>query len=346
MNRALTATAQRDPSLAAIAMIYLLGAVFCLLGALAPPSPQTPRLLHGVLAAVGLTSAALLWWVSNRWAGRATTPLLHLALAVNTALTWLLMLNAATPTGRVLIGYNFVYLAMVAAYFLPQRQARVHAAMIVVAVVSVTRLSSPETNWMVGLVVTVSIVTVSEVLGRLATRLRTGATTDSLTGVLNRAAFTDVARDVLAAATRRGQQASLVVADLDDFKLINDEHGHTAGDEVLTLVASQWRGCLRAGDVLARLGGDEFVVLLPGANRVQAEAVVARMRTASSAQWSSGIATAAPGADLRSLFDEADRELYAKKAKRERRVNQRVAAVAPVRRPPGVVPAGAPRGTA
>jgi diguanylate cyclase (GGDEF)-like protein len=328
MNRALATPTQRDPALSAMAMIYLLGAVFCLLGALVPPSPQTPRLLHGVLAGVGLVGAAVLCWVSNRWAGRATGPLVHLALAVNTSLTWLLMLNAATPTGRVLVGYNFVYLAMVAAYFLPQRQARVHAGTIVVAVALVTRLSAPGTNWMVGLVVTVSIVTVSEVLGRLATRLRTGATTDSLTGVLNRAAFTDVARDVLAAATRRGQKTSLVVADLDDFKLINDEHGHTAGDEVLTLVASQWRSCLRAGDVLARLGGDEFVVLLPGANRVQAEAVVARMRSASSAQWSCGIATAVPGADLRSLFDEADRELYSQKARRGGQASG-VAAISP-----------------
>ena len=55
------------------------------------------------------------------------------------------------------------------------------------------------------------------------------------------------------------------------------------------------------------------------------------------------VATAAPGTDLRSLFDEADRELYAKKATRERRVSQLVGAVEPVRRPPGVVPVGAPR---
>jgi diguanylate cyclase (GGDEF)-like protein len=339
-------TPQRDPSLSAMAMIYLLGAVFCVLGAVAPPSPQTPRLLHAVLAAIGLAGGTLLCWVSNRWAGRGTTPLLHVALAVNTSLTWLLMLSAATPTGRLLIGYNFVYLAMVAAYFLPSRQARVHTTMIVVAVATVTYLSSTDTPWTVGLVVTVSIVTVAEVLGRLASRLRTGATTDSLTGVLNRAAFTDVAHEVLATASRRGQQVSLVVADLDDFKLINDVHGHTAGDEVLASVAEQWRGCLRSGDVLARLGGDEFVVLLPGANRSQADAVVERMHAASAVEWSSGIATVCVGSDLRSLFDEADRELYAKKSRRERRHSLAGDATAQVRRVAGVAPAGAPRGSA
>jgi diguanylate cyclase (GGDEF)-like protein len=317
VNRALTTTAQRDPSLSAMATIYLLGAVFCVLGVVAPPSVQTPRLLHGVLAVVGLVGGAVLWWVSARWAGRAPTPVLHLALALNSTLTWLLMLNAATPTGRVLIGYNFVYLAMVAAYVLPQRQARAQTAMIVVAVAVVTRVTAADTSWLVGLVVTVSIVTVSEVLGRLATRLRTGATTDSLTGVLNRAAFTDVARDVLAAAARRGRPVSLVVVDLDDFKLVNDQQGHTAGDRVLAQVAQDWRGCLRSGDVLARLGGDEFVVLLPGATGEQARHVVDRMRSATSVPWSSGVATAQPGTDLRTLFDEADRGLYSQKAGRQ-----------------------------
>jgi diguanylate cyclase (GGDEF)-like protein len=315
MNRALTTAAQRDPSLGALAMIYLLGGVFCLLGAVAPPSDRTPRLLHAVLAVVGLVVGALLWRVSDRWAGRATAPLLHVGLGLNTMLTALLMVNAATPTGRVLVGYNFVYLVMVAAYFLPLRESRVHAAAVVLAVMTVTQLTNHE-NWMVGLVVTMSVVTVSEVLGRLATRLRAGATTDSLTGVLNRGAFTQVAHDVLAAAARRGQPVSIVVADLDDFKLVNDQHGHTEGDRVLARVAQDWRSCLRAGDVLARLGGDEFVVLLPGANLAQAHEVVARMRSASSTSWSSGVATAVPGTDLRSLFDEADRELYTQKARR------------------------------
>jgi diguanylate cyclase (GGDEF)-like protein len=317
VNRPVTTTsAQREPALGAMAMIYLLGGVFCLLGAVAPPSTETPRLLHAALAAVGLVCGTLLWWVSDRWAGRATAPLLHTGLGVNTLLTMLLMLNAATPTGRVLIGYNFVYLVMVAAYFLPLRASRLHTGAIVVAVASVTHVTNRGASWMVGLVVTVSVVTVSEVLGRLATRLRSGATTDALTGVLNRAAFTDVANDLLAAAARRGHPVSLVVADLDDFKLVNDMHGHTAGDQVLARVAQDWRSCLRAGDVLARLGGDEFVVLLPGAGRAQARDVVARMRAASSTSWSSGVATAEPGTQLRALFDEADRELYAQKARR------------------------------
>jgi diguanylate cyclase (GGDEF)-like protein len=316
VNRALTTAPRRDPALTAIATIYLLGGFFCLVGAVAPPSPRTPVLLHAVLAVVGLVGGGLQWWLSGPRTRPATGPLLHLGLLVNTALTWLLMVSAATPSGHVLIGYNFVYLVMVAAYFLPRREARAQTGIVVVAVLSAAELSHLDPKSMVGPVVAVSVVIVSEVLGRLATRLRSGATTDALTGVLNRAAFTDAAHDLLATAARRGRTVSLVVADLDDFKLVNDQHGHTEGDRVLASVAQDWRGCLRSGDLLARLGGDEFVVLLPGANGEQAQHVVDRMRSATSVRWSSGVATAQPGTDLRTLFDEADRGLYAQKARR------------------------------
>ncbi|HET8614536.1 MAG TPA: GGDEF domain-containing protein [Actinomycetales bacterium] len=302
-----------------MATIYLLGGSFCLVGAVAPPSPATPRLLHAVLAGVGLVGAPLQWWLSGAAGRRAHRPLLHASLAVNVVLTWLLMVSAATPAGHVLIGYNFVYLAMVAAYFLPRREARAHTGLVVVAVLSASQASGLEARALVGPIVAISVVTVSEVLGRLATRLRSGATTDPLTGVLNRGAFLDVAHDLLAASGRRGQPISLVIADLDDFKRINDERGHAAGDEVLMSVAETWRGCLRSADVLARVGGDEFVVLLPGAAQEQAREVVRRMRAATEVPWSSGIATTEAGGDLRSLYEEADNQLYAQKRQREPR---------------------------
>lgn len=316
MNRPTADARRRDPALTALATIYALGAAFCLLGALRPPSEATPVLLHGVLAAVGFVGGLVLWSSSGPRGRRAVRPLLHTGLVVNAALTWLLMVSAATPSGHVLVGYNFVYLVMVAAYFLPRREARAHTALVVAASLTAGQASHLDSRALVGPVIAVSVVTVSEVLGRLATRLRAGATTDALTGALNRGAFTDVAHDVLETAARRGQQVSLVVADLDDFKLVNDREGHAAGDDVLATVAEQWRSCLRSGDVLARLGGDEFVVLLPGATRSQAADVVARMRSATAVRWSSGIATAAPGDELAELFDEADRELYLEKGRR------------------------------
>jgi diguanylate cyclase (GGDEF)-like protein len=90
---------------------------------------------------------------------------------------------------------------------------------------------------------------------------RTMAERDSLTGVSNRRAF-DVALE-RAAATR--EPYALVLIDLDDFKRVNDEHGHPAGDEVLRTVAAAAAGVARKGDCVARIGGDEFALLAPGA---------------------------------------------------------------------------------
>jgi diguanylate cyclase (GGDEF)-like protein len=313
-----TSTSPRDPALTATATLFALGGAFCAVGAVAPPSVRTPVLLHAVLAGVGLAGAAGLLAASGERLRSWRTPLLQVALLVNGALTWLLMVKAATTVGHVLIGYNFVYVVMVAAYFLPRRQARWHTGLIVVEVLTAAYLAGLDPRALVGPSVAVSVVTISEVLGRLATRLRSGATTDALTGVLNRAAFADVAHDLLATSRRRGEPMSLVVADLDDFKRVNDEQGHAAGDAVLTSVAETWRRCLRSADVLARVGGDEFVVLLPGATFEQARDVVRRMRAATEVSWSSGIATSESGGELRSLYEEADRQLYAEKRQRER----------------------------
>ena len=90
---------------------------------------------------------------------------------------------------------------------------------------------------------------------------RTMAERDSLTGVSNRRAF-DAALE-RAASTR--EPYALILIDLDDFKRVNDEQGHPAGDEVLRSVAAAAAGIARKGDCVARIGGDEFALLAPGA---------------------------------------------------------------------------------
>jgi diguanylate cyclase (GGDEF)-like protein/PAS domain S-box-containing protein len=87
---------------------------------------------------------------------------------------------------------------------------------------------------------------------------------DELTGLANRALFTNRVEQALLRASRSAERTAVLFLDLDDFKEINDSLGHAAGDSLLTQGAARLRACLRAGDTAARLGGDEFAVLLEG----------------------------------------------------------------------------------
>lgn len=98
---------------------------------------------------------------------------------------------------------------------------------------------------------------------RLQEDMRYQATHDGLTGLANRWQFMQHFEQAIHRARRSGRTLALLLLDLDEFKDINDAHGHAAGDQVLIEVARRLRSSLRAGDVIARLGGDEFTVLLP-----------------------------------------------------------------------------------
>jgi diguanylate cyclase (GGDEF)-like protein len=78
--------------------------------------------------------------------------------------------------------------------------------------------------------------------------------------------------------------------DLDDFKRINDEGGHAAGDEVLVDLVAAVQGALRVEDAIGRIGGDEFALLLPGLDESGAHTVFDRLRTLSDAPWTYGVA--------------------------------------------------------
>ena len=110
---------------------------------------------------------------------------------------------------------------------------------------------------------------------------RREAVLDPLTGLLNRSAMLNRFEE-LEQLAGHGEHASLglLVADLDHFKRVNDEHGHPAGDAVLKDVAYAMRKALRAFDLVYRVGGEEFVVLLPGADLERTLEVGERLRAA------------------------------------------------------------------
>ncbi|MBK9088776.1 MAG: diguanylate cyclase [Holophagales bacterium] len=109
------------------------------------------------------------------------------------------------------------------------------------------------------------------------------ALTDALTGLANRRAFLDALEAELARALRHDYPASLLFLDLDEFKRVNDTHGHAVGDEVLAGIARVLNGGRRRGDLAARIGGEEFAVLLPMTGRVPAALVAERIRRATEA---------------------------------------------------------------
>ncbi len=99
---------------------------------------------------------------------------------------------------------------------------------------------------------------------------------DALTGLPNRLLFRDRLSQELASAADGRQRGALLYVDLDHFKKINDTVGHSAGDQLLQIVAQRLRACIKEGDTVARLGGDEFTIILrsvgtaEGAQRVAA----------------------------------------------------------------------------
>ncbi len=104
---------------------------------------------------------------------------------------------------------------------------------------------------------------------------------DKLTGLLDRWAWDDQAAAALGRARHRHQTLALLMADIDRFKLVNDEHGHLAGDCVLQAVADVLRAATRSDDLLGRYGGhggDEFLILLPDTSGLDAMAVAQRIR--------------------------------------------------------------------
>ncbi len=130
------------------------------------------------------------------------------------------------------------------------------------------------------IVTVVAVVAMSVALMRSDLHHRTEALIDPLTGLLNRAALGRRIAELEGQASARSQPLALIVADVDDFKAINDERGHVAGDAVLREIADRFGSELRAYDAVYRTGGDEMVVLLPGATRASALELADSLRRA------------------------------------------------------------------
>jgi len=112
---------------------------------------------------------------------------------------------------------------------------------------------------------------------KLQSDLRAQATRDHLTGALNRGTILEILQRELAHSARKKESIAIIMADLDNFKQVNDTHGHLIGDAVLKEAAGRLSAPLRSYDALGRYGGEEFLCVLPGCGRDSAQAIAERM---------------------------------------------------------------------
>ncbi|WP_138733570.1 GGDEF domain-containing protein [Modestobacter excelsi] len=309
-----TTGSRLPPHVGLLALLHGAGGLLCAVGALRPMSPDTPVGLAWVLAAVGLTVAALLATAGDRLPAVAQ----HTALALFSLLLALLAARSATPQGVVGLGPVLICTGLYAAHFLSLRAAR---AQVLLAVVTATlgALAARPTGFLLPWTIAVlAALVLTEAHARLNGRLRTQASVDPLTGVANRRAWEAEATRGLARAARTGEPLTVAILDLDGFKAVNDRDGHGAGDRLLRQVATAWRTRLRTSDLLGRYGGDEFVLCLPGTDARTAADVLQRLDGGLPVGWSVGTATAHRGDSLTELLRRADVRLYeGKRARRE-----------------------------
>lgn len=180
------------------------------------------------------------------------------------------------------------------------------------------------------------LVTLQRRLAAAEARIVEMAVTDELTGLRNRRYLYQRLAEELARARRSRRPLSVALFDLDHFKLVNDRHGHDAGDEVLRAAAAMALRACRATDLVARVGGEEFLVMLPETDLEGATLIAERLRTwieamrvdyggkAITMTASFGLATLSPAeptsTDVHALVKRADEALYRAKAAGRNRV--------------------------
>ncbi|EME67638.1 response regulator [Paramagnetospirillum caucaseum] len=159
--------------------------------------------------------------------------------------------------------------------------------------------------------------------------LEKASITDALTGLFNRRRLDEAFAHELDRAQRYGRPVSLIIADVDHFKSVNDTHGHQMGDEVLQAMAGLLRQGVRAVDIVGRWGGEEFLVICPDTELDGAQALAEKLRTAiaaapfpaiGGASSSFGIAQYRDGESFKDIVARADTALYRAKINGRNRV--------------------------
>ncbi|MBV8162451.1 MAG: GGDEF domain-containing protein [Acidimicrobiia bacterium] len=266
----------------------------------------------GTTAVLGYVAAAALF------AGGARVPrwLVHVVMAGGTVMVSIGVHTAGG--GRVAGSASVFYLwvAGYAAYYFTRRAVVAHLLLITLSYAVVLFIEHEAAGPALWAGMSGTAAATAIVISSLSGRLRRLAATDPLTALPNRRVWESLLDRELARAARGGQPLCVAIADLDDFKAFNDEHGHHQGDRLLRLAAARWQASLRETDVLGRYGGDEFIAVLPDCPREVASDIACRLAEATpgASTCSVGVAWAVPTDDVGSLVARVDRALYRAKA--------------------------------
>ena len=288
-----------------LALVCLVSSLSFLLGAVAPMSEHSPVRLAGAFAVGSVGVAALVWWVQR-------PAVLHLAVTLSVLKLSLVVAVAATDVGQVSTAIGYVWICVYCSFFLSRHQTHLYLAAVVLAFGAALAVNPFPGAVQVWFLIGSTAVAASEAVARMVEQLTRQAVTDPLTGLLNRAGLRQAGEQLLSVE----ESLTAAVIDLDDFKAVNDDHGHAAGDQLLIAMTRAWKPLVRSGDVGARHGGDEFVLLLPRTEPAEAELLLRRLQAASPGHWSYGLAEAEQADTLSALLARADRDLYRAKAAR------------------------------
>ena len=286
--------------------------------------PRSIRLWSGLILAA---MAALIWYAH-------VEP--HFGRRVQIVSLFIVLIS--TSHARLLLRHGrrgFATYLTVAALLI---QAAAHAVRVVTAFdlapdATLFALSPTQTGIVTSFSFSMLMVSIGVVLmatDRVRAEIEYLASYEALTGALSRRALLDTCERELERCRRKGHSMSLLMIDLDNFKAINDSHGHQAGDRVLVEFAARVTALLRRPDHFGRFGGEEFVALLPETSLEDAQIVAERIRAdiagAGVQPWctvSIGVAvSSADHATVDALLGHADTALYAAKTAGRNRVRR------------------------
>jgi diguanylate cyclase (GGDEF)-like protein/putative nucleotidyltransferase with HDIG domain len=274
---------QHDVRWRALGALFIAGGVMAAITLLLPVDPGLERLPIGLVCLVAVITGVLLIWRAEQLP--ASELWLGVVLAFGTVeITLAVIFSRSIPSPYSLI---YVWVGFDGFFFLGRRAAFANLAFVGVNYALAMVFTPVQGHAQLGrwllLIGTVAVIGVLADILRsrsdvLIATLSEVARTDSLTGLLNRRGFEERLSDELARADRSGAPVSLVVGDLDHFKLVNDRFGHAGGDDALRRFSQLVIQSKRSIDGAARIGGEEFALVLPDTDAPGAHVVAERLR--------------------------------------------------------------------